>query len=154
MMLNKPNRRILVKVILCLGVFALPLGLLLNSQILPDAPIEGVRVTMFSDEGFRQWNLKGSSAAYGEVGEVSVTDLDLEIFQGEDGKRIDMHILGTRAVYESEDKSVSGEGGVFVDGDFYQIEGESWNYSQNSRVVKVRENVKVVIEYELESFLK
>lgn len=153
-MLNKPNRRILVKVMLCLGAFALPLGLLLNSQILPDAPIEGVRVTMFSDEGFRQWNLKGSSAAYGEAGEVSVSDLDLQIFQGEDGKRLDMHILGTRALYKAEDRSVSGDGGVFVDGDFYQIEGESWDYSQNDRVVNVRENVKVVIEYELESFLK
>ena len=154
MMLTTLNRRILKRTILCFGIAGLPLGILLNYQILPDAPIEGVRVTMFSDDGFRLWNLKGSSAAYGEAGEVSVTDLDLTIYQGDQGKVVDMHILGKRAVYESEDRSVFGDGGVFVDGDFYKIEGESWDYSQNDRVVNVRENVKVVIEYQLESFLK
>ena len=47
---------------------------------------------------------------------MSVTDLDLTIYQGDQGKVVDMHILGKRAVYESEDRSVFGDGGVFVDG--------------------------------------
>jgi len=109
---------------------------------------------MFSDEGARLWNLKGSSASYLENGVVEVKELDLLVFQGEDGVEMDMHIIGTEAVYESDDRTVSGEGGVFVDGEFYQISGENWRYSQNERVVQVTSNVKVVIDYELDAFLK
>ena len=141
--------------------FSVPLGLLIvvfgmpvNSQILPDAPIEGIQVTMFSDEGYKVWNLKGSSALYQEDGGVEVQELDLEIYQGNDGKEVDMHILSAEAFYASDDRTVAGEGGVFVDGDFYDIEGEEWNYSQDERIVHVTSNVKVVIEYEMDAFLR
>ena len=120
----------------------------------PDAPIEGVTVTMFSDEGYKLWNLKGSSALYTEDGGVEMTELDLEIFQGQDGVEVDMHIQGAQALYASEDRTVTGEGGVFVDGDFYDIEGDNWKYSQDERIVEVSSNVKVVIDYELQAFLK
>ncbi len=107
-----------------------------------------------NDEGHKLWNMKGSSASYLEDGGVEVKELDLEIFQGRDGKDVDMHILGAQALYESDDRTVAGQGGVFVDGDFYDIEGDNWNYSQNERIVRVSSNVKVVIDYELEAFLK
>jgi hypothetical protein len=153
-MIPMPHRSNITKIALFIALCLLPLGLLVNSQILPDAPIEGVRVTMFSEEGFRLWNLKGGSATYGDNGIVEMTDMDLQIYQGEQGKDIDMHIVGAEAVYQSADRAVSGEGGVFVDGEFYEIEGENWNYSQDDRVVQVEKNVKVVIEYQLEAFLK
>ena len=151
-----PMRRLsnITKIALLFALCSLPLGLLVNSQILPDAPIEGVRVTMFSDEGFRLWNLKGSSATYGDNGIVEMTNLDLQIYQGEQGKDVDMRIQGAEAVYQSTDRAVAGDGGVIVDGEFYEIEGESWNYSQDDRIVHVHKNVKVVIDYELEAFLK
>ena len=132
----------------------LVVGLPVNSQIVPDAPIEGITVTMFSNEGYKQWNLRGSSAAYTDSGGVEVQDLDLEVFQGSDGEEMDMHIKGAQALYESSDRTVKGKGGVIVNGDFYDIEGETWNYSQDDRIVKVNSNVKVVIDYELEEFLK
>ncbi len=136
------------------AVLAFAFGLPVNSQILPDAPIEGVTVTMFSDEGFKLWNLQGSSAAYTEDGGVELKALDLEIYQGQEGKEMDMHIVGAEALYESENRTVAGQGGVFVDGNFYDIEGDSWKYSQDERIVQVTSNVKVVIDYELEAFLK
>jgi len=137
------------------AVVAVLLGVPANSQILPDAPIEGIRVTMFSvEEGFKLWNLQGSSASYLANGAVKVTELDLEIFQGEKGEELDMHIFGAEAIYESESRSVSGQGGVFVEGDFYEVEGDSWRYSQDDRIVKVTSNVKIVIDYELDAFLK
>ena len=139
---------------LFLACLVLPLGMLVRSQILPDAPIEGVRVTMFSDEGSKVWNLKGSSALYRDDGAVEVKDMDLEIFQGEGGKQVDMHILGGEAVYFADERSISGEGGVFVAGEFYQIQGDNWQYSQSDRIVHVNSNVKVVIDYELDAFLK
>ena len=80
--------------------------------------------------------------------------MDLEIYQGQEEKEIDMHIVGAQALYESENQTVAGKGGVFVDGDFYDIEGDSWKYSQDERIVQVTSNVKVVIDYELEAFLK
>jgi hypothetical protein len=125
-----------------------------NSQILPDAPIEGIKVTMFSDEGYKLWNLKGDSASYLENGVVDVKGMDLLVFQGEAAQEKDMHILAAEANYQSEERAVSGDGGVFVDGNFYNIEGDSWRYSQDDRVVKVTSNVKVVINYELDAFLK
>ena len=149
-----PYFRFYLRVIGCATLLVLLYHLRVNSQILPDAPIEGVTVTMFSDEGHRLWNLQGQSASYLEDGAVQVKELDLEVFQGEDGREMDMQIVGAEAVYESEERTVSGEGGVFVDGEFYQIEGESWRYSQDERVVQVTKNVKVVIDYELDAFLK
>ena len=151
-----PMRRLtnISKIALLFALCALPLGLLVNSQILPDAPIEGVRITMFSVEGFRLWNLKGSSATYEDNGIVEMTNMDLQIYQGEQGKDVDMRIQGAEAVYQSTDRAVAGDGGVIVDGEFYEIEGESWNYSQDDRIVHVHKNVKVVIDYELEAFLK
>ena len=147
-------KRIARNACLPLGALALAFGLPLSSQILPDAPIEGVTVTMFSEEGYKLWNLKGSSASYTEDGGVEVTELDLEIFQGQDGQEMDMHIQGAQALYASDDRTVAGEGGVFVDGDFYDIEGDNWKYSQDERVVEVSSNVKVVIDYQLQAFLK
>lgn len=137
-----------------LALLAFVFGLPVNSQILPDAPIEGVTVTIFSDEGYKLWNLQGSSVAYNEAGGVEVKEMDLEIYQGQEEKEIDMHIVGAQALYESENQTVAGEGGVFVDGDFYDIEGDNWKYSQDERIVQVTSNVKVVIDYELEAFLK
>ena len=136
------------------AILAVAFGLPVNSQILPDAPIEGVTLPMFSDEGYKLWNLQGSSVAYNEDGGVEVKELDLEIYQGQEGQEVDMHIVGAQALYESEDRTVAGEGGVFVDGDFYDIEGDNWKYSQDDRIVQVSSNVKVVIDYELEAFLK
>ena len=134
--------------------FLLLQGLLVNSQILPDAPVEGLRLTMFSDEGYKLWFLTGSTAAYLEDGSVKMTDMDLEVFKDSETPKIDMHILSNNAIYQVEDKNVSGDGGVFVEGEFYQIEGDSWNYSQEERVVTVTSNVKVLIDYELQPFLK
>jgi hypothetical protein len=153
-MIPMVRRSKITKTGLLFGLCSLPLGILVYSQILPDAPIDGVRVTMFSDEGVRLWNLKGSSATYLDDGVVEMTNMDLRIYKGEQGKDMDMHILGTEALYQSKDRSVSGDGGVTVDGEFYEIEGESWNYSQGDRIVHVHKNVKVVIDYELEVFLK
>jgi hypothetical protein len=129
-------------------------GLPLNSQILPDAPIEGIRVTMFSDEGFKLWNLQGNTASYLDNGVVEVMGMDLEVFQGETGEDVDMSILAAEAVYKSDERAVSGDGGVLVEGDFYNIEGDSWRYSQDDRIVKVTSNVKVIIDYKLDAFLK
>jgi len=129
-------------------------GLQVNSQILPDAPIEGIRVTMFSDEGFKLWNLQGESASYMENGMVEVVGMNLDVFQGKEGKEVDMRMLAAEAIYQSNDKTVSGDGGIFVDGDFYTIEGDSWRYSQDDRIVKVTSNVTVVINYQLGAFLK
>lgn len=137
-----------------LGLLVLTFGMPVNSQILPDAPIEGIQVTMFSDEGYKLWNLQGDTARYMEEGDVEITELDLEVYQGDTGQEMDMRILGTEAVYQADIRTVSGEGGVHVDGDFYQIEGDNWRYTQDDRVVKVMSNVKVVIDYELEAFLK
>lgn len=149
--MTSPLRRPwIARVLACAALLVVPV----SSQIVPDAPIEGVTVTMFSDEGFRLWNLQGRSASYLEDGVVEVKDMNLEVFQGEDGKEIDMHIVGTEAIYLSEERTVSGDGGVRVDGEFYQIEGDSWRYSQDERIVRVTSNVKVVIEYELDAFLK
>jgi len=153
-MTTKPLKIILLRCSVLLGVLALVFALRVNSQILPDAPIEGIQIPMFSEEGYKLWNMKGSSAAYKDDGGVEVKELDLEIYQGEEAKEVDMHILGAEAVYASDDRTITGDGGVFVDGDFYDIEGDSWKYSLNERVVQVTSNVKVVIDYELESFLK
>ena len=144
---------IYIMVVIATAIVAF-LGFQLNSQILPDAPIEGIRVTMFSDEGFKLWNLKGNTASYLDNGVVEVMGMDLEVFQGETGKDVDMSIFASEAIYKSDERAVSGEGGVVVEGDFYNIEGDSWSYSQDDRIVKVTSNVKVIIDYELDAFLK
>lgn len=143
-----------IRGLLVLGGFLAMHGLPVSSQILPDAPIEGIQVTMFSDEGLKVWNLLGDSATYLENGAVEVKGLDLEVYQGVRGQELDMRIQGAEAVYESDERTVHGQGGVFVEGEFYNIEGENWRYSQDDRIVRVSDKVKVVIEYELDAFLK
>ncbi len=89
-----------------------------------------------------------------ENGMVEVVGMNLDVFQGKEGKEVDMRMLAAEAIYQSNDKTVSGDGGIFVDGDFYTIEGDSWRYSQDDRIVKVTSNVTVVINYQLGAFLK
>ncbi len=65
-----------------------------------------------------------------------------------------MHILGSNAIYKSDDRMVSGDGGVFVNGGYYVVEGDSWDYFQENKTIKVTSNVKVLIDYEIPPFLK
>ncbi|MCB1120727.1 MAG: hypothetical protein KJT03_04210, partial [Verrucomicrobiae bacterium] len=104
--------------------------------------------------GFKLWYLQGASATYLEDARVAVKGMDLDVFEGDEGKELDMRIKAAEAIYEPDQRVVHGDGGVFVDGIFYNIEGNSWHYSQDDRVVKVTDNVKVVIAYELDAFLK
>ena len=136
------------------ATLVLPQGFFLNSQILPDAPVEGIRLTMFSDEGFKVWFLQGDSASYLEDGSIKMSKLDLEVFKDSEQPEKDMHILGNEAIYQVDERSVSGDGGVFVDGEFYEIEGDSWHYSEVEKIVRVKSNVKVVIDYQMQPFLK
>jgi len=150
------HRRILVyiKASFLTAFFLFPQGLFVNSQILLDSPIEGVRLTMFSDEGYKLWFLRGQSATYLEAGSVAMSDLDLEVFNESETPTREMHILGSNAIYKSNDRTVSGDGGVFVNGGFYLVEGESWDYSQENKTIKVASNVKVLIDYEIPPFFK
>lgn len=135
-------------------LLALGSGIYLSSQILPDAPVEGFRVTMFNDLGYKVWFLTGDSALYGDRGQVEVKGLDLQVYSGEEQNQLDFRLVGDNATYLGHNKMLFGDKGVKVVSEAYTIEGGQWKYEQNNRRIQVSENVKVVLDYEIEPFFK
>ena len=133
---------------------ALASGIFLSSQIVPDAPVEGFRVTMFNDLGYRIWFLTGNSAAHREEGQVDMKGLDLEVYTGEEQNQLDFRMVGDNATYLSHNKLLFGDQGVKVVSEAFTTEGEKWRYDQETRRIRVSENVKVVLDYEMEPFFK
>ncbi len=133
---------------------ALAGGVYLSSQIVPDAPVEGFRVTMFNDLGYKIWFLTGNSAAHREEGQVDMKGLDLEVYTGEEQNQLDFRMVGDNATYLSQNKLLFGDRGVKVVSEDFTIEGEEWRYDQQARLIQVSENVKVVLDYEMEPFFK
>ncbi len=149
-----PKIRFPVKPWFALIPLALASGIYLSSQILPDAPVEGFRVTMFNDLGYRIWFLTGDSAAHREGGQVDMKGLDLEVYTGEEQNRLDFRMVGDNATYLGHNKLLFGDRGVKVVSEAFTIEGEQWRYDQEARRIQVSENVKVVLDYEMEPFFK
>ena len=133
---------------------ALASGIYLSSQIVPDAPVEDFRVSMFNDPGYKIWFLKGDYAALQEEGKIDMKGLDLEVYTGEEPNQLDFRIEGDNATYLSHDKSLFGDQGVKLVSQAFTIEGEQWRYDQLARRIQVSENVRVVLNYEMEPFFK
>ena len=133
---------------------ALASGIYLSSQIVPDAPVEGFRVSMFNDLGHKIWFLKGDSAALQDEGKIDMKGLDLEVYTGEEPNQLDFRMVGDNATYLSHNKILLGDGGVKLDSQAYTIEGEKWRYDQVARRIQVSEKVRVVLDYEMEPFFK
>ncbi len=126
----------------------------LNSQIETDAPIEGFRVNMFGDDGGKLWKLKGDIATRQESGVVDMEGLDLVVYSKEVSGKVDFKMISENAHYMDGERAVSGEGGVEFYADTYTITGDKWKYEEEGRVIRIKENVRVVLEYEMEAFLK
>ncbi len=149
-----PNSSFLRKSLCTFALLVIASGIYLSSQILPDAPVEGFRVTMFNDLGYKIWFLTGDSAVYGDGGKVNMQGLDLEVYTGAEQNQLDFHMFGDNATYLSHNKLIFGDNGVKVVSDAYTIEGEQWQYEQATRRILVSKNVKVVLDYEIEPFFK
>jgi hypothetical protein len=153
-----PFRRLILLVLCALGV-APGVGRLHGADERPtaftaNAPVLNFRVPTFTAEGFRSWLLSGTEGHYVNPNQLDVTDLNLTVFDGTAGNRVESIFLSPSATALVNDGQVRGQGPLRLITDTFEATGEDWRYDHRAKKVSICKNVRVAFHAQLKDMLR
>lgn len=146
--MRPPCRKILL--------FLLTAGLALASttRVATDKPIVNFRLPDFTPEGHRSWLVRGTEARYAGEGLVEIKELNLTIFTGQPGDKVETLILSPSARLLLDDRLISGQDSIRIINDRLEATGADWRYDHANKKVSIARNVRVVLHTQLQDFLQ
>lgn len=125
-----------------------------TTRIANDAPIVNFRLPTFTEDGFRQWLVRGSEARLVSSKEIDIRELTLTVFSADAQDRIETMILSPQAKVLTDTQVASGPGTIRVIRDDLEATGSKWTYDHKEKRVSMQKNVRVTFRAELKNFLQ
>jgi hypothetical protein len=118
------------------------------------APAVNWVLPLFSKEGYRVMTLRGSEARPIEGNRLSVTNLNITAFSGDEAARVTTVLLSPEALYDPQTKLASGTRTVRVIRDDVEATGTSWTYDPAQKHVTLDGEVRIVLNFEIKNLLQ
>lgn len=125
-----------------------------STRIATDKSIVNFRLPSFTPEGYRSWLVRGSEARYASDGLVDIRELNLTIFTGDPGDKVETLILSPAAQVRLQDQQVGGPESIRVINDRFEATGSEWSYDHREKKVSIARNVRVILHTQLNDILK
>lgn len=125
-----------------------------NTKVSSEKPIINFRLPTFTPEGFRKALARGSEARMISENEISIKDLTLSIFTGDQTDRVETLILSPSATLRPRDEAVTGAESIRVINDEFEANGVNWSYSNKERTITIKERVHVKFRAEITNLLQ
>ena len=122
-------------------------GLVAQTDLLPDAPIEHFRVFGFDKlNGWRTWQIEGSRAEFDKDGTVQVSDMRLRIYEASKAQTINMLIESPIARMTKTHEAIEGPGTIILTAKGIFLGGENWLWNPDKKTLLIRERTHAVID--------
>ena len=110
----------------------------------PDAPVRNFKLPKFGEDGFTRWVLEGERGIReGEGERIRVEGMALRVYSGDERMAMEMELRSPEAVIETGESRAHSEAPIRIEGAHFEIAGEGWSWSGDSRAVEVRDAVEV-----------
>jgi hypothetical protein len=116
-------------------------------------PVRNFKLPTFTTEGYRSMLLLGSEAVV-SADQITVANLNLTLFKGDEADTIETVILSPSAIAAVDARQVQGEGTVRVIRDDIEITGQGWTYEHNQKKVSIAHDARVVFRAPTPDILK
>ena len=142
--------------LLCAGVLASCLAPAATAPQSAPAPVQNIRIPVFTNDGFRLWMLRGSEVRPLGKDQVEVRDLNLTAFSGDAADRTETVILSPVARVDPVNRVASGDSTIRVLNytENFEATGTGWTYDQKRKRILIARNVSVTLHVELKDLLK
>lgn len=118
------------------------------------APALNWVLPIFTRENYRSMTIRGSRATFPSAHQVNVVDLNLTVFSGDAGNRVETILLSSAATFLPEESRAHGTEGVRLIRDDLEATGREWTYLHAQKKVSLQGSVRIVFNAELKNLLK
>ena len=123
-------------------------------QMVPDGPVINFSLPMFSDSGFKKWELRGREGRYISSGRMDVVDLVLRIYSGDERRLLEITIESPAAVMLVDQSKAFGDSSIHITGRRFRMEGQQWSWNGEERVIEIGRAARVVFSEEIGAILR
>lgn len=119
------------------------------------APLKGVKIPIFTAQGYRDLMLAGEEARLINADRYDVSQMHLTFFSGTAEEKIDTIIISRQASFFPSKKIATGTQGVrLIQEGVGEMSGDRWSYDDAQKKVVIEGRVKVIFQYQIKDILK
>lgn len=119
----------------------------LGSALAPDSPVEKFSIYNFDQNtGWRIWKLEGSRAEIGLMGDVTMCDVRLRIFEPDEEQKVSLQIESPLATMSRGKETVKGPAEILVISDGFLLSGSDWTWQTSKKKLSINKKAHAVID--------
>ena len=115
----------------------------LYSQMTPIAPIKNFRLPRFGDNGYTQWMLQGKQGIYDSDEQVSVKQMVMRIYSGDERMALELSMDSPEGVLRLQENRGYSESPITIVGANFKISGIGWEWSGDTKEIIVKQDTVV-----------
>lgn len=138
--------------LLALGTFAATIAV--YGQLRPDSAIEGFRLPLFDESGYRVWQLQGELATYKSESQINIDGMEVSQFVGNDENPEVAKLTSPQAIFHSDTTMAYGPGELHVETPSFEVIGYDWIWLGEKKQITFNNNVKVTLYDQIGDILK
>ncbi|MBC2605053.1 hypothetical protein [Pelagicoccus albus] len=123
-------------------------------QLRPDTAIEGFRLPLFDDSGYRIWQLRGDLATYRSETQIQIDGMKVSQFIGDDENREIAELTSPEAVFHFDTTTAYGPGELHVKTGAFEVTGYDWLWLGEQKQINFNRDVKVTLYEQIGDILK
>lgn len=138
--------------ILSLGTIAATIAV--YGQLRPDSAIEGFRLPLFDETGYRTWQLRGDLATYKSETQIQINGMHVSQFIADDDNIEVAKLTSPEAIFHFDTSTAYGPGELHVETKGFEITGYDWIWLGDKKQITFNNNVKVTLYEGIGDILK
>lgn len=123
-------------------------------QLRPDTAIEGFRIPLFDESGYRAWQLRGDVATYQSATQIKINGMHVSQFIGDDENREIAKLTSPEAIFHFDTTTAYGPGELHVETKSFEITGFDWIWLGEKKQITFNDTVKVTLYEQIGDILK
>ncbi len=123
-------------------------------QLRPDTAIEGFRIPLFDETGYRTWQLRGDLATYKSETQIQINGMHVSQFVADDENREIAKLTSPEAVFHFDTTTAYGPGELHVETKAFEITGYDWIWLGDKKQITFNDTVKVTLYGQIGDILK
>jgi lipopolysaccharide export system protein LptA len=109
----------------------------------PTAPIKNFRLPRFGDNGYTQWMLQGEQGIYDRGEQVSVTQMAMRIYSGDERMALELSMDSPQGTLRLQENLGYSESPITIVGTNFKISGIGWEWSGDTKEIIVERDTIV-----------
>lgn len=123
-------------------------------QLREDTAVEGFRLPLFDDSGYRAWQLSGDLASYKSESQITIEGMHVSQFIGDAENREIAKLTSPEAIFHFDTVTAYGPGELHVETSAFEVTGYDWIWISDKKQITFNNKVKVTLYEQIGDILK